>query len=93
MRTPLAGELGAGLVRSKSPRIEWDRGFIKILADADTGRIVGITAFAGVSILEAAMTVQQVAGMWSPYLTMAEDIKIAAQSFATDVSKLSCCTA
>lgn len=78
------------------------RGFIKIVADSDTGRIVGITAVArdageiaaaGVYILEAATTVQQVAGMWSPYLRMAEGIKIAAKSFTTDVSKLSCCAA
>jgi len=76
------------------------RGFIKIVADADTGRIVGITAVAkdagdiaaaGVYILEAGMTVIQVANLWSPYLTMAEGIKIAAQSYTTDVSKLSCC--
>jgi len=78
------------------------RGFIKIVADHDTGRIVGITAVAkdageiaaaGVYILEAGMTVDQVAHMWSPYLTMAEGIKIAAQSFNTDITKLSCCAA
>ncbi|MGY4544352.1 mercuric reductase [Arthrobacter sp. UYNi723] len=78
------------------------RGFIKMVADADTGRILGITAVgkeagdiaaAGVYILEAAMTVEQVANLWSPYLTMAEGIKITAQSFTTDVSKLSCCAA
>lgn len=77
-----------------------DRGFIKIVADADTGTIVGITAVAkdagdlaaaGVYILSAGMTVEQVAHLWSPYLTMAEGIKIAAQSFTTDVTKLSCC--
>ena len=76
------------------------RGFIKIVADADTGRIVGITAVAqnagelaaaAVYILEAGMTVDQVAHAWCPYLTIAEGIKIAAQSFTTDVSKLSCC--
>ena len=76
------------------------RGFIKIVADADTGRILGITAVAkdagelaaaGVYILEAGMTVEQVAKMWSPYLTMAEGLKIAAQSFSTDISMLSCC--
>lgn len=78
------------------------RGFIKIVADADTGRILGITAVgkevgdiaaAGVYILEAGMTVEHVANLWSPYLTMAEGIKITAQSFTTDVSKLSCCAA
>lgn len=76
------------------------RGFIKVVADSETGLILGITAVAqnageiaasGVYILEAGMTVQQVASMWSPYLTMAEGIKIACQSFSTDVSKLSCC--
>ncbi len=78
------------------------RGFIKMVADHDTGRILGITAVAkdageiaaaGVYILEAGMTVDQVAHMWSPYLTMAEGIKIAAQSFNTDITKLSCCAA
>jgi mercuric reductase len=78
------------------------RGFVKIVAEKETGRILGITAVAkdageiiaaGVYILEAGMSVNQVATMWSPYLTMAEGIKIAAQSFTTDVSKLSCCAA
>ncbi len=41
--------------------------------------------------LDAAMTVDQVAGSWAPYLTMAEGIKIAAQSFSADMSRLSCC--
>ncbi|GGO85111.1 mercuric reductase MerA [Nocardioides phosphati] len=76
------------------------RGFIKLVADADTGRILGLTAVAkdagelaaaGVWILNAGMTIDQVAHSWAPYLTMAEGIKIAAQSFTTDVSKLSCC--
>ena len=78
------------------------RGFVKIVADADTGRIVGITAVAkeagdlaaaGVYVVSAGMTVDQVATLWCPYLTMAEGLKIAAQSFRTDVSKLSCCAA
>ena len=53
----------------------------------------GDLAAAGVYILSAEMTVDQVANLWSPYLTMAEGIKIAAQSFTTDISKLSCCAA
>ncbi|WP_299166226.1 mercury(II) reductase [uncultured Arthrobacter sp.] len=78
------------------------RGFIKMVADQKSGRIVGITAVAenaaeiaaaGVYILEAGMTVTQVANTWSPYLTMAEAIKLAAQSFTRDVSQLSCCAA
>lgn len=76
------------------------RGLVKIVADADTGRIVGVSAVAQAAgelaaaatyILEAGMTVEQVANLWCPYLTMTEGIKIAAQSFTTDVSKLSCC--
>lgn len=77
-------------------------GFIKVVADADTGRILGLTAVAkdagelaaaGVYILTAGMTVQQVANTWAPYLTMAEGIKIACQAYTTDVSRLSCCAA
>jgi mercuric reductase len=37
------------------------------------------------------MTVDQLATTWCPYLTMAEAIKLAAQGFDRDVSKLSCC--
>ena len=78
------------------------RGLIKIVADADTGRILGITALAkdagdvaaaGVYILEAGMTVDQVANLWSPYLTMTEGLKLTAQSFTTDITRLSCCAA
>ncbi|GAA3836364.1 mercury(II) reductase [Nocardioides panacisoli] len=76
------------------------RGFIKIVADAATGQILGLTAVAkdagelaaaGVYLLEAGMSVDQVAHQWAPYLTMAEGIKIACQSFTTEVSMLSCC--
>ncbi|OBJ43879.1 mercury(II) reductase [Mycolicibacterium mucogenicum] len=75
------------------------RGFIKLVADG-TGVIRGITAVAkdageiaaaAVYILDAAMTIDQVARSWAPYLTMAEGIKIAAQSFTADMSRLSCC--
>ena len=78
------------------------RGLIKIVAEAGTGRVVGIhivAANAGDAIvaatyaLEAGMTVDQLASTWAPYLTMAEGIKLAAQSFRTDVAKLSCCAA
>jgi len=37
------------------------------------------------------MTVDQVANLWSPYLTMAEGLKLTAQSFTADVARLSCC--
>lgn len=34
---------------------------------------------------------RQLADAWSPYLTMSESLKLAAQAFTQDVSKLSCC--
>jgi mercuric reductase len=39
------------------------------------------------------MTIAEVAETWAPYLTMAESLKLAAQTFTRDVSKLSCCAA
>lgn len=77
----------------------YTQGFIKI-AEADTRRIMEFTAVAKdagelaaarVYILEAGVTVDQVANLWCPYLTMVEGFKIAAQSHTTDISKLSCC--
>ena len=74
------------------------RGFIKIVANAETGEILGLTAVAkdagelaaaGVHIL--GKTVTEVADAWAPYLTMTEGIRIAAKAFTTDISKLSCC--
>lgn len=76
------------------------RGFIKVVIDDDTGRILGITALtqdagelaaAGVFLLEGRQTYQDVAAMWAPYLTMAEGIKLACQAFTTDPAQLSCC--
>jgi mercuric reductase len=39
------------------------------------------------------MTVQDMADLWCPYLTMAEGLKLAAQAFTRDISNLSCCAA
>ena len=78
------------------------RGFVKIVAERETGRIVGATAVAenaGDVILAAVYAVQfklttdEVAHTWAPYLTMSEGFKLAAQIFTRDVSKLSCCAA
>jgi mercuric reductase len=75
-------------------------GVIKIVADADSRRVLGIhiladgagdMVLAATYALEAGMTVDQLATTWCPYLTMAEAIKLAAQGFDRDVSKLSCC--
>lgn len=78
------------------------RGMVKLVADADTGRLLGVhavaeaageVAAAGVYLLTAGMTVRQVAEMWSPYLTAAEGLKLAAQAFTRDITELSCCAA
>ena len=55
--------------------------------------VAGDLAAAGVYMLEAGMTTSQVANLWSPYLTMAEGLKLTAQAFTTDIAKLSCCAA
>ena len=74
------------------------RGFIKIVVNADTSEILGMTAVAkdagelaaaGVHVL--GKKVSEVADAWAPYLTMAEGIRIAAKAFTTDPSMLSCC--
>ena len=76
------------------------RGFIKLVAEEGTGRILGITAVAhdagelaaaGVHLIASRTTVAELASRWAPYLTVAEGLKIAAQSYRTDVSRLSCC--
>ena len=76
------------------------RGAIKLVAEAGSGRLLGAHVLAegagdviatAVYALANQMTVAQMAGLWCPYLTMAEGLKLAAQSFTRDVSKLSCC--
>ena len=78
------------------------RGFVKIVAEAETGRIVGasIVADGAGDVIQAAiyaiqfgLTTSQVASTWAPYLTFAEAFRLAAQTFTRDVSKLSCCAA
>lgn len=76
------------------------RGFIKLVADASNGRLIGVQAVspeAGELIQTAAlairsrMTVQELADQLFPYLTMVEGLKLAAQTFNKDVKQLSCC--
>ena len=78
------------------------RGFIKIVAEAGTGRILGVqavTAEAGELIQTAAlaihynMTVAELGAQLFPYLTMVEGLKLCAQTFFKDVKQLSCCAA
>ncbi len=76
------------------------RGLIKLVAEAETGRLLGahILAPEGCDSIQSAvlairhgLTVSDLAETMFPYLTMVEGLKLTAQSFAKDVSKLSCC--
>jgi mercuric reductase len=76
------------------------RGFIKLVAEAGTGRLLGVQAVtpdAGELIqsaalaLRARMTVHDLADQLFPYLTMVEGLKLCAQTFTKDVKQLSCC--
>ncbi|MBY0273313.1 MAG: mercury(II) reductase [Alphaproteobacteria bacterium] len=76
------------------------RGFIKLVADKETKRLLGsqiVASEAGDIIQTAAlairnnMTAGELASQLFPYLTMVEGIKLCAQTFFTDVKKLSCC--
>jgi mercuric reductase len=78
------------------------RGFVKIVAEAGTGKILGASMVAegagdviqsAVLAIQFGLTTDDVANTWAPYLTFAEAFKLAAQTFKRDVSKLSCCAA
>lgn len=75
-------------------------GFIKLVADAETGRLLGVQAVASQAgeliqtaalAIRAQMTVSELADQLFPYLTMVEGLKLAAQTFVKDVKQLSCC--
>ncbi len=76
------------------------RGFIKLVAEKETGRIVGcqVLAHEGGEIIQTAalairkrMNIQDLADQLFPYLTMVEGLKLCAQTFSKDVKQLSCC--
>lgn len=78
------------------------RGFIKIVAEAGTGELLGVQAVAAEAgeLIQAAalavhhrMTVTDLASQLFPYLTMVEALKLCAQIFTRDVKQLSCCAA
>lgn len=78
------------------------RGLFKLVADAESRQLVGASVLAdgagdviqsAVFAIERGMTVEEIASTWAPYLTMAEGLKLAAQTFGRDVAKLSCCAA
>ena len=76
------------------------RGLIKLVADRKTDRLLGghILAPEGadsiqtmVMALKGGLTARDLAETIFPYLTTVEGLKLAAQMFEKDVSKLSCC--
>lgn len=76
------------------------QGFIKLVVEAGTDRLIGtqVLAHEGGEIIQAAalairnrMTVADLADQLFPYLTMAEGLKLCAQTFSKDVKQLSCC--
>ena len=75
------------------------RGVIKVVADAASGRMLGVHAaaeaageimLAATYAITAGMTVDDVADTWAPYLTMAEGLRIAAGQFRNQMPT-SCC--
>jgi mercuric reductase len=76
------------------------RGLIKLVADSATNKLIGahILAPEGADSIQTAaiaikqgMTYAELGEMIFPYLTTVEGLKLAAQTFDMDVSKLSCC--
>ncbi len=76
------------------------RGFVKIVAEAGSGTLLGVQAVApeageliqsAALAIRARMTVHDLADQLFPYLTMVEALKLAALTFTKDIAKLSCC--
>jgi len=76
------------------------RGFIKLVAEKQTGRLLGaqVLAAEGGEIIQTAalalrarLTIHDLADQLFPYLTMVEGLKLTAQTFTRDVKQLSCC--
>jgi mercuric reductase len=77
-------------------------GLVKLVAEAGTGRLLGASVLAegagdviqtAVLAIRHGITSAELAATFHPYLTMAEALKLAAQTFTRDVEKLSCCAA
>lgn len=76
------------------------RGFIKLLRERETGRLVGarIVAPEGSELLmelslaiQQSLTAEELTNLHHPYLTLSEGVKLAALTFDRDVETLSCC--
>ena len=76
------------------------RGLIKLVADRETGRLLGAHVLApeggdtiqtAVLAIKGGLTVTDLAETIFPYLTTVEGLKLAALAFSKDVARLSCC--
>ena len=76
------------------------RGFIKLVADEATNRLLGahvLAAEAGEVIQTATLAIkfglklEDLTGTMFPYLTQVEGLKLAALGFEKDIALLSCC--
>ena len=76
------------------------RGFIKLVMEKDSGRLIGTQILApeagemiqtAVLAIRNRMTIEELSGQLFPYLTMVEGLKLCAQTFNKDVKQLSCC--
>jgi mercuric reductase len=76
------------------------RGLFKLVADASTDQLLGAhvvaenagdVIYSAVIAIKYKLTVTDLVNTLAPYLTMAEGLKLAAQTFSRDVAKLSCC--
>lgn len=84
----------------KAAAIYQAKGLVKMVIEQKTERVVGVQLVAnrGADIIHEAalavkhrLTIQDLIGMIHVYPTMSEAIRMAAQMFTKDVSKLSCC--
>lgn len=75
------------------------RGAVKLVVNADTGRVLGVHALAdgageimlaGSYATRAGFTADPLADTWAPYLTMAESLRLVAGLFRNEMPT-SCC--
>ena len=76
------------------------RGFIKLIRNPENDMLLGARIVApegGELLMQLSMMIKykipikEITGMFHPYLTLSEGVKLAAMSFTVDVKKMSCC--
>src|SRR3546814_12499183 len=88
------------LIRSAAIAARNTKGLIKLVAEEETGKLLGahvLAAEAGEIIQETTLAIRfglrvhDLLETFHPYLTKAEGLKLAAITFTKDVKQLSCC--